>query len=28
MTFEGFGTTTTFLKDLGRHNSKEWFHDH
>jgi len=28
MTFEGFGATTTFLKDLGRHNSKEWFHDH
>src|SRR5205809_854739 len=28
MSFEGFGPTTTFLKDLGRNNSKEWFHDH
>jgi uncharacterized protein (TIGR02453 family) len=32
MAFERFGTTTTFLKDLGRNNSrnnsKEWFHDH
>jgi len=23
MAFERFGTTTTFLKDLGRNNSKE-----
>ena len=28
MSFQGFGKTTTFLRDLGRNNSKEWFHAH
>ena len=28
MSFEGFGQTTTFLRNLGRNNSKEWFHAH
>jgi uncharacterized protein (TIGR02453 family) len=28
MSFEGFGPTTTFLRNLGRNNSKEWFHAH
>src|SRR5256885_16534135 len=28
MSFQGFGKTTTFLRDLGRNNSKEWFHTH
>ncbi|TMK59260.1 MAG: DUF2461 domain-containing protein [Actinobacteria bacterium] len=28
MSFDGFGPTTAFLRNLGRNNTKEWFHAH